>query len=396
VTQPTSVATATMDNPTNLDELCPGATTAVATRASRPSSDYSILLSRVRKAQLLERRGWDAAPRMAVLAAMMAAGLLGVALLRHSWWELAVAGYLALVLGQLGFLGHDAGHQQIFRTRRWNDLLGRWVSGLGVGLSYGWWIDKHTRHHRSPNCLDDDPDVQRNILAWTDDQAAQQAGMLARIARHQGAFFFPLLLFEAFNLHVGSARSMAMRLRHRTVEFWLLVAHVTGWAALCLVLMPAWHALAFLTVQQAVLGLYLGCSFAPNHKGMPIFERGEQQDFFRRQVLSSRNIAGGRFVSVLFGGLNYQIEHHLFPSMPRSNMPQCRQIVRAYCAERGVSYCETTMIASYRRVLTYLNSVAPLRAEDSARSLVVNRRREPRGSRARVRSTERDPRPSSS
>jgi fatty acid desaturase len=334
-------------------------TTATATR---PASDYSILMARVRQARLLERNGWAAVPRFAILGAMMAAGLWGAVYLRHSWWELAVAAYLGVVLGQLGFLGHDAGHQQIFSSRRGNDALGRWVSGLGIGLSYGWWVDKHNRHHRNPNCVGDDPDVQRNVLAWTDEQAARQTGVLATIARHQGAFFFPLLLLEAVNLHVGSARAMLRRPRHKTLEVSLLVIHIAGWVALSLLLMPVGLAVAFLVVQQAVLGLYLGCSFAPNHKGMPIFEHGEQQDFFRRQVLTSRNVMGGRFVSVVFGGLNYQIEHHLFPSMPRANMPRCRLIVQAYCAERDVPYCETSLITSYRRVVSYLNSLAPVGA----------------------------------
>src|SRR5579875_1859146 len=90
---------------------------AATESARRPPSDYSILLSRVRQAGLLTRNGWAAAPRLAILVAMMAAGLWEVAQLRHSWWELVVAAYLGLVLGQLGFLGHDAGHQQIFSTR---------------------------------------------------------------------------------------------------------------------------------------------------------------------------------------------------------------------------------------------------------------------------------------
>ena len=61
----------------------------------------------------------------------------------------------------------------------------------------------------------------------------------------------------------------------------------------------------------------MGCSFAPNHKGMPVLSAGHTLDFLRKQVLTSRNIRGGWFVDILLGGLNYQIEHHLFPSMPR-------------------------------------------------------------------------------
>ena len=98
-------------------------------------------------------------------------------LVGSSWWQLAVAAYWAVVFTQLGFLGHDAGHQQIFPSRRRNDLLGLLVSNLGIGLSYSWWIDKHNRHHRHPNDVDRDPDVARNVIAWTPAQAGRQRGV---------------------------------------------------------------------------------------------------------------------------------------------------------------------------------------------------------------------------
>jgi hypothetical protein len=79
---------------------------------------------------------------------------------------------------------------------------------------------------------------------------------------------------------------------------------------------------AFLAVEVAAFGLYLGSSFAPNHIGMPLVSPKLKLDFLRRQVLMSRNISGGRFMSILMGGLNDQIEHHLFPSMGPPLPPQ--------------------------------------------------------------------------
>jgi hypothetical protein len=76
------------------------------------------------------------------------------------------------------------------------------------------------------------------------------------------------------------------------------------------------QALVFVVVHQGLFGLYLGCSFAPNHKGMPTLSDADQLDFLRRQVPTSRNVAGSRLVDWGLGGLNYQIEHHLFPNMP--------------------------------------------------------------------------------
>ena len=73
-------------------------------------------------------------------------------------------------------------------------------------------------------------------------------------------------------------------------------------------------------MQLAVFGLYMGASFAPNHKGMPIIPADVKLDFFTKQVRTSRNISGGWWATALMGGLNYQIEHHLFPSMPRPHL----------------------------------------------------------------------------
>jgi fatty acid desaturase len=108
----------------------------------------------------------------------------------------------------------------------------------------------------------------------------------------------------------------------------------------------------------------MGCSFAPNHKGMPIFEKNDKTDYLRRQVLTSRNIHGGRFTDFTLGGLNYQIEHHLFPSMPRPNLRRAQAVVRAFCAHHGIPYYETSLLHSYTQVLRHLHQVGgPLRPE---------------------------------
>ena len=92
---------------------------------------------------------------------------------------------------------------------------------------------------------------------------------------------------------------------------------------------------------------------------MPVLESGSGWDFLRRQVLTSRNVTGGPVVTVALGGLNYQIEHHLFPSMPSQNLHRARPLVRRFCAQQDLPYAETTLIASYRQALTYLRSVRP-------------------------------------
>jgi fatty acid desaturase len=333
--------------------------TATPAHQSRASSDYAELMADVQRAGLLERSLAPYVPRLAALAVIVAAGVMMVLRLGDSWWQVATAAYSGVVFAQLGFLGHDAGHQQIFRAKKWNDRFGLLLSNLGVGLSYGWWVDKHNRHHRNPNEVGRDPDVERNVLAWNVPQASQQHGLLRVIARHQHIAFFPLLLLEGWNLHLGSMRTLAHRSRHRLLECSLLLAHVAASLALLLAVMSPVKAVVFVVAQQSVFGLYLGSAFAPNHKGMDMPAGGSRSDFLRRQVLTSRNIIGGRVTAAVFGGLNYQIEHHLFPSMPSRNLRRCRPIVREFCIARHIAYTETSLFTSYRWVLRYLRSVQP-------------------------------------
>lgn len=180
---------------------------------------------------------------------------------------------------------------------------------------------QHNAHHAHPNDLTSDPDVHPAALVFDARQALGRRNMAGWLTRHQAWLFFPLLSLEAMNLHVSSARAlMRPGARHRGLEWALLVARVAAYLALLLIALSWQQALVFVVVHQAVFGIYLGCSFAPNHKGMPVLEPDEAADPLLRQVLTSRNVRGGVFVDYALGGLNYQIEHHPFPSMPRPNL----------------------------------------------------------------------------
>lgn len=258
----------------------------------------------------------------------------------------------------MAFLGHDAGHRQVFRTRRANGLLGLALGNLLIGLSFGWWVGKHNRHHSHPNQVDLDPDVAIGAIAFTADQARSRRGLTRLVVSYQASLFFPMLLLEAVHLHAASVRAVLRgTVRPHPVEALLLLAHGLGYlAALLLVLSPV-RAAVFLVVQQGLFGLYLGCAFAPNHKGMPVLEEGEEPGFLRRQVLTARNVRGGWFTDFALGGLNYQIEHHLFPSMPRPSLRRSQELVRGFCAERRVPYRESGIVGSYTEALRHLHQV---------------------------------------
>jgi fatty acid desaturase len=332
----------------------------------RRGSDFSALCRQIRDARLLDRRYASYAVRIVATLAAFAGTWAVFVWLGDSWLQLITAGVLGLLFTQVAFLGHDSGHQQIWRSRRANDLLSVFAGNLLVGLSFGWWVDKHNRHHSHPNHEGQDPDIGEGVLAFTTGQvAARHRGLGRFIARNQAWLFFPLLLLEGLNLHVASARFLLAEpvRRYRRLERLLFAVHVIGYlGALLLVLDPV-KAVAFLAVHQAAFGLYMGCSFAPNHKGMPTIPHGMKLDYLRRQVLTSRNVRAGWLTDFLLGGLNYQVEHHLFPNMPRASLRKAQSIVREYCATHRIAYTETTLFGSYATVLRHLHALGqPLRS----------------------------------
>jgi fatty acid desaturase len=321
-------------------------------------SEYAELSRQIKRAGLLERRPRYYAWKIAVTAGLLIAGWAALAVIGDSWWQLAVAVFLAVMFTQAGFLGHDAGHRQVFRSRRGNYITGLLLGNLGIGLSYGWWVSKHNRHHAHPNQEGADPDIAIGVLAFSETQARAGRGLLRLAFRFQAFLFFPLLLLEGISLHAASIRALVSRgSRHRAWEGGLLGIHVAGYFTVVFLVLSPVRAVAFILVQQGLLGLYLGASFAPNHKGMPVMDATDRTGFLRRQVLTSRNVRGGWLTDLALGGLNYQIEHHLFPSMPRPNLRHSQTIIRAFCQQRDVPYCETSLAGSYASALRHLHSV---------------------------------------
>ncbi|MFF7248482.1 fatty acid desaturase family protein [Embleya sp. NPDC008237] len=335
----------------------------------RRGSDFAPLLADLKAAGLLERRtAWYA--RMIGLNLLFLLGSwAAVVWVGDSWWQLAMAVPVALFTTRASFVGHDAGHQQIGRSARTHRVLALLHGNLLMGMSCGWWNAKHNKHHANPNHLEKDPDVSVGVLVWDADQTAGRTGLMGWLTRHQARLFFPLLLLEGLNLKVTGLMALKERTpRERLVEGSVLAVHYAVYLSVLSIAMSPVKALVFVLVTHALLGLHLGMAFAPNHKGMPAPEPGVKWDHLRRQVLTSRNVAGGPVTDWMLGGLNYQVEHHLVPNMPRVNLRRAQPIVRAHCDRLGVPYLETSLVQSYRQALGHMHDVgASLRAERTGR-----------------------------
>ncbi|SDM65029.1 fatty acid desaturase family protein [Actinacidiphila guanduensis] len=335
----------------------------VTAPAPPDGSDFAVLSRRIADSGLMRRRPGYYAARIGSLAVLYAGAWTAFALLGSSWWQLAVAVVLGVLFTQVALVAHDLAHRQVFRLRRPSENAGRIAGNVCIGVGYGWWHDKHTRHHANPNHEELDPDVGPGVLVWSKDQARAARGLGRWIGARQAYWFFPLLTLEGLNLHVAGVRALFRPGRDRALEGTLLGLHIVAYLTALFVVLSPLQALVFLAVHQAVFGVYMGCTFAPNHKGMPTLTGTQRPDFLRRQVLTSRNVRGGLLLDVVLGGLNHQIEHHLFPSMPAPHLRRARPIVRAYCAELGIPYAESGLLSSYAQALRHLHAAgAPLRA----------------------------------
>jgi fatty acid desaturase len=330
------------------------------------NSEYLELKRMIKQQGLLNKAPRYYAHKLTVSLTLLGLSLALVAILDNFWLQLINAVFLAFVSGQLAFIGHDAGHHQVFRSGRRNELLGLGFNLL-LAVSRSWWVDKHNRHHSDPNSPDLDPDVDFPILAFSEEQAYTKRGIPRLIVKYQAFFLFPLMLFEALSIRVSSIIFLVRsgsRARYLYIESVFIALHLVLYVAFVAYFLGPLQGVAFVLIHQAVFGLYMGLSFAPNHKGMPMVDN---LDFLRQQVITSRNLLPNRLTDFFFGQLGCQIEHHLFPTMPRNNLRQAQRTVKAFCQERSISYYETTLLRSYKEILQHLHAVgALLRAPSDA------------------------------
>jgi fatty acid desaturase len=329
-----------------------------------PNSDYAELRRRIAARGLFERQPGFYAGAIVVSVALTGLGVAGLALFSRLWMHALAAAVLALATGRLALLLHDAAHRQIWPPGRRSDAFCLIVGPLLVGISASWWKQKHDRHHAHPNDEQLDPDLQISMLAFTDGQARRMHRLLRPIARHQ-AYLLPLLiLFEGIQLRVAGLKYLAKHdCRYRRTEIALIALHVVGYAAVVVATVGLTGALVVIPVHQALFGLYAGSLFAPNHKGMPIVDATRPWSFLEQQVVTARNVRAPRWIDWWYGGLNYQIEHHLFPTLPRNRLREAQPVVKSFCAESAIPYHETKAWASYGELLRSMHAASrPLRS----------------------------------
>lgn len=323
--------------------------------ASEAPNEYAELKHLLERRGLFEKTPAYYAIRLIFILGLLTFSLAVLAALHNLWLVLLDAALLAFSSAQLSFMVHDACHRQICRTPARNDLLALIFSNLLLGVSRKWWMYSHNLHHANPNQVGRDPDVEIPVLAFTTEQAENGRSFRRLVMRYQAFLFTPLLLLEAWNLTFQSIRFFARgQTTNRRTEMLLVACHYVFYSVLVFSLLNPMSAVLFLVVHRGLFGAYLGMTFATNHTGMPMLRKDDQMDFLRRQLLTARNLEAHPITDFLFGALSCQIEHHLFPTVPRKNLRDVAIVVKAYCQERGLPYYETSVARCYREVFQHL------------------------------------------
>jgi fatty acid desaturase len=319
---------------------------------------YANLKKQIKAAGLLKKQSGYVVKRAIVNFMLFGMSISVLFATDNIWVQVLNALFLAFIYVQFGFIAHDVGHRQAFRKTKIANIFGLIHAPLMLGMSFGWWMDKHNEHHSQPNVQDMDPDIDFPFIAFTEEDALKKRGLFRLMVKIQAYLFPVLVFFESFSLRFGSIEFLITRKsKYRLLEVGLMILHFVWFFGLIFVALPTGTAILFIAIQQGFFGLYLASVFAPNHKGMLIVEEEMKLDFMLKQILTARNVKSHPVTDYWYGGLNYQIEHHLFPTMAQNKLREAQKIIKVFCAENRIPYYETSIARSYVEVLQYLHEV---------------------------------------
>ena len=272
---------------------------------------------------------------------------------------LAVLSSVALLT--MGFVGHDAGHYALSRKRWVNDFWGQFGMTFLCGMSFGFWRSRHNRHHNHCQEVDGDPDMHFGVLFSVYPDSASWRTPLGRFFLSiQKWAFWPLSAFYWVALRYDAIRDLFQRPKETKVDRFLMPLH---WIVLLVVpgLVFGWPAAIVAYVTMSCISSVMTASvFIPNHIGMRRIDRGDPNDrpgYLEQQVTTSRNISNPPLLDFFYGGLNSQIEHHLFPRVSHHRYRAMRPIVRAFCQERGIAYHEASLYRALASVGNHLGDM---------------------------------------
>lgn len=259
---------------------------------------------------------------------------------------------------QLGGLMHDSGHRAVFSKAGNNDILG-YICGAFLGMVYDNWKLRHNAHHAHPNQEEEDPDIEFPFIATSKELFQKKKGLERMLIRYQAFYFYPLGAIISFSNRLGASSYFLKK--PFLDNWWKILIYALGiffLFPLPFIIFAPVKAILVFSLIHITSGMYLANCFAPNHKGMPEVRRGMKLSFLEQQIVTSRNVQGGYLTDTILLGLNYQIEHHLFPNCPRNKLKKITPYVKKICRDLGLQYSCVNFVETNKIIVRELHSVA--------------------------------------
>ena len=308
-----------------------------------PYPDYfKELKEQVRNAGLLNRvpvRG--TIEMIAVVISMI------LALSTMQMWNPILLGlFLTLIFTRAVFVSHDILHLQYFKKKKLSFKLSYIYSAIILSNSTSWWHNKHNiNHHSWCNVVEKDEDIRALDGAFTNNK-----GNRPLIKKYKYLIFWGAMLFM-YPSFIRQSYKYVLQNKHYGELTLMLLHWPIIWGTIFYFLSFSSAITVFITVYL-VLSVWLSFGFITNHLGCEVFdlEEGKKMSWMELQMRGSRSLSGGLFVHWFYGGLNTQIEHHLFPRAPRFNLLKVQKLTREFAKKRNLKYFETTPITAYVQI----------------------------------------------
>ena len=281
------------------------------------------------------------------------------------------AAFLGMFWQQLAFVGHDIGHNSVFNNRArglwWGILIG---NSLG-GISLGWWKHSHNVHHVVCNSIENDPDIQHLPAFAVDEKLLHKfrssfhkktfhVNALSRfLVSYQHVFFYPIMTVARFNLYIQGVLYLINHTpKYKALEIKCLFFFCIWNALLLTRLESSGERMLFLFISHALTAI-LHVQISISHFAEEIYNGVKYRgDWLKAQCNTTANVKCSPSMDWVHGGLQFQIEHHLFPRLPREHLRRASVLIKPFCKKHKLKYVELNFLNCNLRVLQKMRSTA--------------------------------------
>lgn len=354
-------------------------------QVSEISKDYRELLGDLKKAGMFQNYLSDYVLTVLFMVAMMGACIVGVVFYEGFWVHVGCGIILGLVWIQSAFIGHDSGHSELVGHKKIDKFIQLFAGNGLTGIGMGWWKRSHNVHHISCNSLDFDPDLQYvplfavssgyfgNLHSYYYDKQMNFDGLARFLVSYQHWTFYPtmavarvLLFMQSIVLHFSGNR-----VPNKGLDIAGLLFFWT-WFPLLVSCLPSWpERTAFVLSSFAVSGIQ-HVQFCLNHFSAESYVgRPCSESWIEDQARGTIDIQCDSWMDWFHGGLQFQVEHHMFPRLPRYNLRKISPLVKSFCAKHRLPYTMVTFWEANVRTVATLRAAA-LEARDPSQTTHKN------------------------